>query len=482
MELENKAHNVESAGDYLSAIEYYLLTLVTVNDNDFNENPALYAGRINEKVADLYTELSNLDSAIGYYKKAIENFLKSEEVLSKLYYNVAVSYTKIGACFLVRSKYKTALKYFNKAVEFGEKYINLGDYETILEVVQCVSFSLVFIIMCLINLGANREEILPYLLKAVALNETYEVKGFINDLSLFFLSIINEIPEETFRIFKEKILKTSDMPILSSILQTAVIGFIVEFGVNYIPSLKNVIIEKFLEGEGEVLLTQKVFEDMLLFGLSFANRKMDEHQYKEVLALLVGKIENNNVIISELVPMTFGSEMDVQFKDEHYVKASEINSTAAERNEFIVGWYHTHPSLGLFLSPVDIINQLGYQSLNEKAIAIVFDFTQWTPSRSGFAIFRLNEPSMAASYHAVQWRIIDAPKTDYIETISLLNRFLANLNHLLLKNQQISLSELTAQLDRSESLLEQIIPKLIELQFLPNTQYDPETKIISKKV
>jgi len=36
-------------------------------------------------------------------------------------------------------------------------------------------------------------------------------------------------------------------------------------------------------------------------------------------------------------------------------------------------------------------------------------------------------------------------------------------------------------MDRSEALLEQVIPKLIEDQRLPNRQYDSDSKMISKK-
>ena len=37
-----------------------------------------------------------------------------------------------------------------------------------------------------------------------------------------------------------------------------------------------------------------------------------------------------------------------------------------------VGWIHTHPGFDLFLSAVDLHNQLGYQQQLSEAIAIVY--------------------------------------------------------------------------------------------------------------
>jgi STAM-binding protein len=37
-----------------------------------------------------------------------------------------------------------------------------------------------------------------------------------------------------------------------------------------------------------------------------------------------------------------------------------------------IGWIHTHPQYDLFLSSVDLHNQLGYQMLLPEAIAVVY--------------------------------------------------------------------------------------------------------------
>lgn len=41
-------------------------------------------------------------------------------------------------------------------------------------------------------------------------------------------------------------------------------------------------------------------------------------------------------------------------------------------NILTLGWIHTHPQFDVFLSSVDLHNQLGYQSQLKEAIAIVY--------------------------------------------------------------------------------------------------------------
>ena len=41
----------------------------------------------------------------------------------------------------------------------------------------------------------------------------------------------------------------------------------------------------------------------------------------------------------------------------------------------MVGWFHSHPGLGVFFSYIDLINQLGFQQNNSEFIGLVFDHT-----------------------------------------------------------------------------------------------------------
>ncbi|TFH26912.1 MAG: hypothetical protein E4G98_06630 [Promethearchaeota archaeon] len=57
---------------------------------------------------------------------------------------------------------------------------------------------------------------------------------------------------------------------------------------------------------------------------------------------------------------------------------------------FICGWYHSHPSYGLFLSGEDIGTQARYQKLWSKSLALVVDPYQIDGTSYGFNIFRAN--------------------------------------------------------------------------------------------
>ena len=41
--------------------------------------------------------------------------------------------------------------------------------------------------------------------------------------------------------------------------------------------------------------------------------------------------------------------------------------------ENVVGWYHSHPGFGCWLSIVDITTQGAFERLNHRAVAIVID-------------------------------------------------------------------------------------------------------------
>lgn len=51
-----------------------------------------------------------------------------------------------------------------------------------------------------------------------------------------------------------------------------------------------------------------------------------------------------------------------------------------------IGWIHTHPQFDLFLSSVDLHNQLGYQQQLSEAIAIVYSPIVGNPPYRAFRV------------------------------------------------------------------------------------------------
>ena len=55
----------------------------------------------------------------------------------------------------------------------------------------------------------------------------------------------------------------------------------------------------------------------------------------------------------------------------------------------VVGWYHSHPGFGCWLSGVDISTQNSFEQLNERAVAVVVDPVQSVKGKVVIDAFRL---------------------------------------------------------------------------------------------
>ena len=51
------------------------------------------------------------------------------------------------------------------------------------------------------------------------------------------------------------------------------------------------------------------------------------------------------------------------------------------RNETVVGWYHSHPGFGCWLSSTDISTQQSFEKLCKRAVAVVVDPIQSVKGR-----------------------------------------------------------------------------------------------------
>jgi proteasome lid subunit RPN8/RPN11 len=187
--------------------------------------------------------------------------------------------------------------------------------------------------------------------------------------------------------------------------------------------------EKAKEPEKDIVrLKYRALSKVLRHGLRFSHPKMGRDSWVECMGFLIGDVNNGLVEVKDAVPMVHGSLVEVEFNSEHYAKADEINQNLTDEN-WIVGWYHTHPGHGLFLSSVDKINHSGYQSLNPKAVALVFDpskfdgeselehyiklFRLKNPQlREGSEFIEVDEVDVDSSFPEVTEALYEASKTD----------------------------------------------------------------------
>ncbi|GAB4318131.1 MAG: hypothetical protein Kow0069_21170 [Promethearchaeota archaeon] len=166
----------------------------------------------------------------------------------------------------------------------------------------------------------------------------------------------------------------------------------------------------------KVIIRAKAYLRILKHALRWGSNALDRSSYKECMGMLIGELGEGpgpikDVIVHDAVPISHGGKVEVSFAPEDYVSFSYVDADFSEQGLFTVGWYHTHPGLTAFLSDVDVRNQLGFQTPNPSAIALVFDHTYLQEEGNlGFKIFRLDDPSagFASEYHEVDW-VVEAP-------------------------------------------------------------------------
>lgn len=101
----------------------------------------------------------------------------------------------------------------------------------------------------------------------------------------------------------------------------------------------------------------------------------------EVMGLMQGKIDRDNrrgptlVVMDAFALPVEGTETRVNAQADAYEYMVEYNSVSKEigRHENVVGWYHSHPGYGCWMSGIDCSTQLLNQQYQEPFLAVVID-------------------------------------------------------------------------------------------------------------
>eukprot|EP01034_Spumella_vulgaris_P030266 gene30266-37448_t len=84
-----------------------------------------------------------------------------------------------------------------------------------------------------------------------------------------------------------------------------------------------------------------------------------------------------------------GSGVSVEAVDEPFQVAMLDNLHVTGRPETVVGWYHSHPGFGVWLSDIDQHTQASFEKLNARCVAVVIDPVQSVKGRVIIDAFRL---------------------------------------------------------------------------------------------
>ncbi|MHA1723494.1 MAG: Mov34/MPN/PAD-1 family protein [Promethearchaeota archaeon] len=199
-----------------------------------------------------------------------------------------------------------------------------------------------------------------------------------------------------------------------------------------------------------VIIPKEVYFTIVAACVRFANKKIPRERWLEECGIFIGKNvekkKDQDVVITAAYPImheTYDPKAVVDryvWSDEDYISTTMIEDEAFARNEFILGWWHSHPGFKVMLSGFgDRKTTLSYQSLNPLAIALVFNHErllrqielpnkQGDPVKQlkndpGFKIFRLEDPNNEKSNTIeVEYRIegFESPEQMILEAQKLI--------------------------------------------------------------
>ena len=83
-----------------------------------------------------------------------------------------------------------------------------------------------------------------------------------------------------------------------------------------------------------------------------------------------------------------GTGVSVEAVDEVFQTTMMEMLAQTGRSETVVGWYHSHPGFGCWLSGVDVNTAKSFEQLNQRSVAVVVDPVQSVKGKVVIDAFR----------------------------------------------------------------------------------------------
>ncbi|KAL4775578.1 JAB1/Mov34/MPN/PAD-1 ubiquitin protease-domain-containing protein [Aspergillus nidulans var. acristatus] len=114
----------------------------------------------------------------------------------------------------------------------------------------------------------------------------------------------------------------------------------------------------------------------------------------EVMGLMLGEfVDEYTVRVTDVFAMPqSGTGVSVEAVDPVFQTKMMDMLRQTGRPEPVVGWYHSHPGFGCWLSSVDINTQQSFEQLTPRAVAVVVDPIQSVKGKVVIDAFRLIQP------------------------------------------------------------------------------------------
>lgn len=116
----------------------------------------------------------------------------------------------------------------------------------------------------------------------------------------------------------------------------------------------------------------------------------------EVMGLMLGEfVDEYTIVVRDVFAMPqSGTGVSVEAVDPVFQTAMLDMLKQTGRHESVVGWYHSHPGFGCWLSGVDVNTQQSFEQLNPRAVAVVIDPIQSVRGRVVIDAFRSINPQL----------------------------------------------------------------------------------------
>ncbi|KAL9137240.1 MAG: hypothetical protein Q9175_001547 [Cornicularia normoerica] len=121
----------------------------------------------------------------------------------------------------------------------------------------------------------------------------------------------------------------------------------------------------------------------------------------EVMGLMLGEfVDDYTVRVVDVFAMPqSGTGVSVEAVDPVFQTKMMDMLRQTGRLETVVGWYHSHPGFGCWLSSVDINTQQSFEQLTPRAVAVVVDPIQSVKGKVVIDAFRLINPQTLMMGH-----------------------------------------------------------------------------------
>jgi 26S proteasome regulatory subunit N11 len=124
----------------------------------------------------------------------------------------------------------------------------------------------------------------------------------------------------------------------------------------------------------------------------------------EVMGLMLGQFVDDYTItcVDVFAMPQHGTGVSVEAVDPVYQTDMMAMLEQTQRKEVVVGWYHSHPGFGVWMSQVDIGTQASFEKLHPRCVAVVIDPIRSVKGKVEIDAFRLISQDITMSIMAGQ--------------------------------------------------------------------------------